>query len=242
MQPNDFLIDQLAQENTSLYEQFLAANQAVVLRLKQSGTDISPHVLERAESDFNNSARNVYSWMLDNISRYVPDGLIPKLSSDEYDTWIKNAELGFTEGLNRSIAANRSTFLSAMRFGGAFGGLSHLLENMHGSMGFLVQKKAQEMQWNVRLSDGRTIRSTKLVYLLSHRYLNCMMAANTLKLAQESDLDVVLYDKNGQVIVLEEGDPTILLNDVEIVDKYFHFNSRNYFAFQPKHDMRDHQE
>ena len=53
MQPNDFLIDQLAQENTSLYEQFLAANQAVVLRLKQSGTDISPHVLERAESDFN---------------------------------------------------------------------------------------------------------------------------------------------------------------------------------------------
>ena len=134
----DIVADQAAQEQTALYEQFLDALHGTVLALKASGTEVTPKLVNRAISEFNKRAVQLQRWLEDYSHDIVGDYVVNGLPDDIYEAWLGEPERDFWFNFSRCLSSNRSAFVSAIRFGSAFNGLSDLLDNMHGAVGYLV--------------------------------------------------------------------------------------------------------
>jgi hypothetical protein len=222
-----FLPDTFAQRQTALYEQFLASLQAFTLSLDASGMRVTPDVLRGAEEEFESSSENLLSWFFSGVGEFADshDLDCSKIPEEVYERYLGYAERSFHDAFYRCIAANKSTFISAIRFGGSFGGLSDLLGKMHGSMGYLVQRKAREMKWNARTRDGKTISCLKLIYVTSRHFAYRFALLDTIWKCSVEGKNVAIVNENGDEI--EVISPDELLKSDELCDKWFHHNSRN---------------
>lgn len=216
--------DQLAQEQTAQYEYFLGSLKANVLAIKSSGMKMLSPQMEKAKAGFNKQAVNIHTLLKNAFyDRYHPS--ISGMDEVLYMKWLGEAEMEYTFALDRILSANRATYLSALKNGGAFGGLSDLLKDMHGAIGYLVQEKVQEMKWNVRLSDGRTVSSLKLLYTVARQYAYRLYALNHLFAFYEAKVEI--RDKDDKVLVKGFG------RDILKNFKYaslFKYGGGNYFA------------
>lgn len=217
-------VEAMAQEQTAQYEYFLGALKANVLSVKASGTRLlAPH-LNKARADFNKQAVTIHTILKNKFYDRYSDA-IQNMDEATYMKWIGEAEMEYTFALDRMISANRATYLAALQHGGAFDGLSDLLKNMHGSIGYIVQEKAQQMRWNVRLSDGRTVSALKLLYAVSRQYAYRLFAVSHLLL--DYDKNVEIRDKDDNVLV--QGRGSVLLKNFKNAD-WFKYGGSNYFV------------
>lgn len=215
--------DELAQEQTAQYEYFLGSLKANILSIKASGAKLKTPQLDKARAQFNHQAVNIYT-MLKNAFYDRYSSAITGMDELLYMKWLGEAEMDYTFSLDRILSANRSTYLAALNHGSAFGGLSDLLKDMHGGIGYLVQEKAQEIKWNVRLSDGRTVSSLKLLYTVSRQYAYRLYALN--HLLSDYDRKIEIRDKDDKVLVKGLG------RDILKNYKYsslFKYGGENYF-------------
>lgn len=225
----DIVADQAAQEQTALYEQFLDALHGTVLALKASGTEVTPKLVNRAISEFNKRAVQLQRWLEDYSHDIVGDYVVNGLPDDIYEAWLGEPERDFWFNFSRCLSSNRSAFVSAIRFGSAFNGLSDLLDNMHGAVGYLVQKKSQEMKWNVRLEDGRTVNCLKLFYTLCKFRAYRAHMIHDLMDAKSRNLKVNVEDEEGNIV--DSGEAEKFLTDSRLIDTLFHINSKNRFVY-----------
>ena len=91
--------------------------------------------------------------------------------------------------------------------------MSGLLKDMHGSMGYVVQKKAQSMQWNVRTRDGRTWSCKRMILheILKAKNNGC----KTVQIGRE-------FDEEFDTVKVDD-----LLYSEDLADKYFGYGSQN---------------
>ena len=216
--------EQLAQEQTAQYEYFLGSLKANILSIKASGAKLKTPQLDKARAQFNHQAVNIHTMLKGAFyDRY--NSAINGMDELLYMKWLGEAEMEYTFALDRILSANRTTYLAALSHGGAFGGLSDLLKDMHGGIGYLVQEKAQEIKWNVRLSDGRTVSSLKLLYTVSRQYAYRLYAVN--HLLMDYDRKVEIRDKDDKTLVKGLG------RDILKNYKYsslFKYGGGNYFV------------
>lgn len=216
-----YMANQFAQESTALYEQFLDSLQNITLTIKESGTAVSPKILSDAQAIFTDRESVFYDY----FSRvYYSLAEIPDDKKLEF--WHLQPHLDVDDVLNSCLLANRSTFISAIRFGGAFKGLSGLLKDMHGSMGYLVQKKSRVIQWNVRTKDGRTWSCKRMFFNACRHYAYRLFTLNELLNAKKYNIEVVeIGVRNGEDADRVKLDD--LLYSEELVEKFFGYGSQN---------------
>lgn len=219
-------VEQLAQDQTAQYECFLNSLRADIVATKASGEKVSAPSLDRAKAEFNKLAVRVRQWMVTALYGSF-ESYLTQMKESDYMVWIGGAEMDYQFAIDRIISANRSTFISALRFGGAFGGFSDLLKSMHGSIGYLVQQKAQEIRWNVRLSDGRTVSSLKLLYSVTRHFAYRIYAAK--HLLNAGDAIVAIKDENDKVLV--RGKASDLIKNQKVAN-LFKYNGSNYIVVQ----------
>lgn len=217
--------NEFAQNITSLYEQFLDSLQNMTLTIEASGTRITPKIVNEAQRLF-----------LDRESVFTDFFYRDYLSLAEapddkkLEFWYLNARLDIENSLDSCLLANRGTFMAAIRFGGAFKGLSGLLKDMHGSMGYLVQQQARLIRWNVRTRDGRTLACKRMMFSACRHYAYRLLTLKELLTAKRYGVEVVqvglLEDeavgKETQDLRLDD-----LLYSEKLADKYFGYGSRN---------------
>ena len=219
-------VEQLAQDQTAQYECFLNSLRADIVATKAAGEKVSAPALDRAKAEYNRLAVRVRQWMVTGLYGNF-ESYLTKMTESDYMVWVGGAEMDYQFAIDRVISANRSTYISALRFGGSFGGLSDLLKNMHGSIGYLVQQKAQEIRWNVRLSDGRTISSLKLLYTTTRHFAYRLYAAK--QLLDAGDSIVAIKDENDKVLMM--GKANELVKNPQVAN-LFKYNGRNYIVIQ----------
>lgn len=216
IQANDF-----AQQQTALYEQFLDSLQAFTLSLDQSNARVTPKVISEAENLFNHRRDTFFQYFFIQYFDFVKQPIDRKL-----DFWYVPQRIEIEDAISSCLSANHGTFMAAIRFGGAFKGLSGLLKDMHGSMGYVVQKKARSIQWNVRTRDGRTWACKRMVFNASRHYAYRVGTLMELLQAQKCGCKYVYvgreFDENPEKVKLEK-----LLYSEELADKYFGYGSQN---------------
>lgn len=219
-----------AQEQVARYEMFLQANQSVLLSMQAAGQKPTPKTIKKIEEKFYNRSRDLSMWidssMYDKISEML------KEYEGEHDTiqrLVGEVSEETIQSLNSALSANFGTLISAARFGSAFGGFSYLLKDMHGEMGHIVQQKAQEMKWNVRTADGKTMSCLRYMYSYFRHFAYCASVVDHLLFAKHFDFNVDVRDLEGTI--LDSGKAEKFLKD-ETFKKYFHMNSENCVAFQ----------
>lgn len=137
-----------------------------------------------------------------------------------YD-WIVDANIMMAKALLAAKRANKTTFLSGLKFGAAYGGFSDLLSDMHGAMGYIVQKGAAQVRWNVRSKDGRTYGALRYLYPYFKLYARrANVALNLCKRKKMGDKNVEL--RSGDGAVLASGTPDDLLR-LEVAQKFVTF-------------------
>lgn len=218
------LADQYAQIQTAIYGQFLKALEGVILSAKDAGVSFSAHSLKQADRQFD-EAKNVFLDMFINNwdEIYFLTSVESRLVELHLDAQTK--EYGFGKTLDLLLSANHSTYKSALRFGGAFRGLSDRLANMHGAMGYIVQNKARQIDWKIGTADGKLVKCTRFVYMNCRHWCYLSAVYHDLYLAQENDIKEVGvgYEKFKNYPVKE------LLENKELFNSLFHFGSRNQF-------------
>lgn len=203
-----------AQQQTALYEQFLNSLQTFTLTTRQSGEEVTTKLMRVADSMyFENKATLEYYFY----------NAIDEIKPDEETFWTKKPLAELEALLTKCIHANNGTFKSALRFGGAFKGLSDYMSGMSGSMGYLVQKKAQEIHWKVRLRDGRSVTCTRVLYVALKHFANRAFIYKYLT-EMPANADVTIEQLGSdQVVVYKAKD---LLEDEELCESLFHVGSR----------------
>lgn len=213
--------NQFAQEITSLYEQFLESLQSLTFTLESSGTRVSPKVLRDAERFYSEREKTFSGYF---YRDYL--GLADVPEDKKLEFWYLQPRLDIEESLNSCLFANYGTFISAIRFGGAFKGLSDLLKDMHGSMGYVVQKKAQSMQWNVRTRDGRTWSCKRMIFNACRHYAFRILTLHEILNAKNNGCKTVQigreFDEELDTVKVDD-----LLYSEDLADKYFGYGSQN---------------
>lgn len=223
------LATEFAQAQCAVYEQFLNSNHSKVLAMKAAGEKPTPGVISKYGRKFNSEAAQLSIWLNDNLDNYYE--LYRNLFEENFTTFL---DIGLPalnaarQGLENCLSANGGTFLSALKFGSAFNGFSDLLADMHGSMGYLVQRKSQEMKWNVRTKDGKSMSSVRYVYTLFRHAAYVTEILAQILTAKRFGQNVRVMDKNGDPIAELKPEE---LTQRETFDKFFHVNSENYVAF-----------
>lgn len=220
-----------AQGQVAMYEQFLSALQAQILAIKASGTDASPQLIAQAERNFGLRYQNTIDWMETQRQAYANE-LMKRLENADTDNlfplfsagWMMGARADVDYALDVAKAANYHTFISGLRFGSAFNGLSYLLDDMHGSIGYLVQKKAQKVNWNVRGKDGRTIKTLKYLYPFFRLWAERLERAIHVVTNYKKDSKVRIVSPEGET--LWTGLVTELASE-RVADEFFGFGSKN---------------
>ena len=228
--------DYYAQGQVALYEQMLSALQSNILAIKASGTAVTSRVMAEARNDFQGRVVNTLRWMEheedrfnDSLRTFVLNDREVESYGEAWHVWYWPVMLMASNAFGNAVSANRQTYLSSLKFGSAFGGLSDLLKDMHGSMGYLVQKQSMQVRWNVRGSDGRTLNTLRYIYPFYRLEGVRAIAMHMLLRAESDDIRKVrILDKNDQVLLA--GAPKDLLKQ-EVAEKYFNFGSENSIAF-----------
>lgn len=224
--------NEYAQQEAALYEQFLNSLQAYILAFHASGAKVSGKVLEEASKEFDRQCDVFRFYHNQNFNTFVDRFEWNDLGENIYDDIVGEHEVDTHRLLRACIMANKETFLSALRFGGAFGGFSDYLKDMHGNVGLLVQQKSQDIRWNVRLSDGRTVSSVRALFVqnrhFAYRYEIYSLLGECLKNHGE-DAEIYILDKNQDII--HEDTVGNIIKSKELVDKFFHYNSKNELEF-----------
>lgn len=215
------------QQQTALYEQFLMSLQSLSLAFQASGTKLSPKVISEANDQFLEHSQSFRSWFFDGIRAEVGDIWETDVDESVYFRWVGRVEHQLMSDIVACLYANQTTFISSLRFGGSFGGLSDLLKGMHGSIGYLVQRKSQDMRWNVRTADGKTVSCLKMIFVDCKHLSYRLEIFKRLVSAYESGVKTVeiqhkLNDTSYKVSVKE------LLESDELCERYFHHNSQHF--------------
>lgn len=221
-----FYYEEYAQTQSALYETFLDSLQAHVLALKASGQKPTGRAIKEAGRFFDKRADDFVDWFFKakfdmECELYVNDADWFKYEGD----WLYEFRRIAVDAVNRSLASNKSTYISALRFGGSFGGLSDWLKDVHGNMGLLVQKKSTEMRWNMRTADGKTVSCLRTVHLACRNYSYRLCVYKTLIEAAKEDLTVAIYNPKDGIVC--EMKAKKILNSKSLRDRYFYFNSKN---------------
>lgn len=226
-------IDGLMQGQLALYEQFLAALQGTVVAIKSSGATVTAQVMRKARTEFEVRWTQTEEWMQrERNDFYQRILMLQEVEGDAHSAyvrdWLVPVELMIGRAMYLCKQANKRTFLSGLKFGTAFRGLSSLLDNMHGAVGYLVQREATKMTWNVRSTDGKTY--TVYRYLAPYFRLFGTRAntlAEILGHMQNGAELLEIRNKRGETLLI--GKPEELLTP-EVAEQYFNFGSENYIA------------
>ena len=227
------MVDGMVQGQLALYEQFLSALQGTVVSVKASGANITPQILRQARNEFELRSGRTEEWMARERNDFCNQVMmlmeVEKDSITSYlHDWIISVELMIGRALYLSKQANKRTFLSGLRFGTAFHGLSHLMKNMHGAIGYLVQKEAPKVRWNVRTSDGKTMSVYRYLMPYFRLYASRVYALAVILSHKERGEQLLdIRNKDGETLL--SGTPEELLSR-EVADQYFYFGSENYVA------------
>lgn len=227
------MVDGMVQGQLALYEQFLSALQGTVVSVKASGATITPQVLRQARNEFELRSGRTEEWMARERSDFYNQ--IMMLMEVEHDAatpylndWVVSVELMIGRALYLSKQSSKRTFLSGLRFGTAFRGLSYLMKSMHGSIGYLVQKEATKVHWNVRTADGKTMSVYRYLMPYFRLYASRVYTlASILSHKEHGEQLLEIHNKDGETLL--SGKPEELLSK-EIADQYFYFGSENYVA------------
>ena len=226
-------IDGLMQGQLALYEQFLAALQGTVVAIKSSGATVTPQVMRKARTEFEARWSQTEEWMQRERNDFYQRMLMllevdGQANSPYVQDWLVPIELMIGRAMYLCKQANKRTFLSGLKFGMAFRGLSYLLDDMHGAVGHLVQSEATKITWNVRSTDGRTYSVYR--YLAPYFRLFGLRAHALAVLLGHMQNEVELLEirnKKGETLLI--GKPEELLTP-EVAEQYFNFGSENYIA------------
>lgn len=218
-------IEGFAQSQSAFYEQFLESLQSIMLSVKASGMEVSGVALKNAQIKFSERPEQTLSWMASDRDHYLAHlSTLYELESNEFQAaydWIVDADIVVAKALLAAKRANKTTFLSGLKFGAAYSGLSDLLSDMHGAMGYIVQKGAAQVRWNVRSKDGRTYGALRYLYPYFKLYARrANVALNLCKRKKMGDKKVEL--RSGDGTVLASGTPDDLLK-LEIAQKFVMF-------------------
>lgn len=215
-----------AQEITALYEQFLESLQSLTFTIESSGTRVTPKVLREAERFYADREQTFTAYF---FRDYL--GLTDVPEDKKLEFWYLQPRLDVDDSLNSCLYANHGTFISAIRFGGAFKGLSGLLKDMHGSMGYIVQNKSRTMQWNVRTKDGRTWGCKRMLFNACRHYAYRALTLKELLTAKKFGNKTVQigreFDETLDTVKIDD-----LLYSKGLVDKYFGYGSQNEIYYE----------
>ena len=217
-----------AQKLISIYEEMLAGLAGHVIAVKCSGLKVGAKDLRRSRSSFYMRWANLEEWFEkenDNFVSYMcslneveKTEVLPFIAD-----WILDANTKMGQAMRFAEQANLGTYMAGLRFGTSFGGLSDLLRDMHGAMGYVVQRKSSEVKWMVRTKDGKSKNAVK--YLYPYLRLHAHRVAKSIRLfkAFKNGKSVDLIASDGSVIFT--ADPKALLDDVDMANRYFGFDT-----------------
>ena len=217
-----------AQKLISIYEEMLAGLAGHVIAVKSSGLRVGAKDLRRSQSSFYLRWANLEEWFEkenDNFISYM-------CSVNEVDKtevlpfvadWILDANTKMGQAMRFAEQANLGTYMAGLRFGTSFGGLSDLLRDMHGAMGYVVHRKSTEVKWSVRTKDGKTRSAVKYLYPYLRMYVHRVVSAIELAKILERGKLADLVSSDGAVIFT--ADPRALLNDIDMANNYFSFDT-----------------
>lgn len=229
MQYHSYVAQLFAQEQISRYEMFLQACQTMLLSMQAAGQKPTPKAIKKIEEKFYNRSHDLAMWIDSSMYDKLSEMFKEFEDEEAVQRLVGSTCAEATQALQSALSANLGTLISAARFGSAFGGFSYLLKDMHGEMGHIVQQKAQEMKWNVRTADGKTMSCLRYMYNYLRHFAYCASVVDYLLFAKRIGIDVVVCDPEDKV--LASGKPEKFLEE-ETFKKYFHMNSENCVAFQ----------
>lgn len=201
--------DLYATRQANIYEGFLKSLTAVILGIRGSGLEITPFAVKRASDEFIERSEVC----LDLLSE--GDKIYPFEDCEElYELYEKQ---------NRFFFANRASFCAYIKLGAQ--NPFHLIE-AHGAFGFLAQRRAEDIEWKIKSSNGSSLNAVKAFYA-EHR-----------NFAYQNLLDKVLSEINPDryiFIINKDKEKIRRIKAREILPRtsavrkaYFHFGSSNW--------------
>lgn len=212
------IYDEFGKTLAAQYESFLFGLSGQYLALAAPGLEVTPMVVGQLESGalhlrntFLDTARRTTQGYLDSIGVDDPER-VEILLDDLADFTAQNIN-----GLVQRMKGNKNTLLD-------------LMDDMHGAMGLLLQRKLAEPEFKVKTLSGREFDAAPLVRATGRDFAYrswLMVELTAIKLG--SDLAQVVYadpqhDGHGTVFSIS-GDTPGYPKFTDLYDEVFHYNA-----------------
>jgi len=212
---NDFA-SRLARE----YGLFLSALTGRYLSMMSPGTEVSPMSIAQMQSA-GDAMRRTYMELAD---RSVRD-FVAQMSGEA----MVEATKDFLKRIDSMTAQNIELLVDRMK-GMKNNALDAVKENMHGSMGLLLQRQLMNPEYTVKTASGRTYEALGLMTTEARHFAyRTWLHAEMAKLSWTGDLAEVRYadpeHKNNGLVFSMSGNTLGYPSFEDIADRVFHYNS-----------------
>lgn len=201
--------DLYAIRQTNIYETFLKSLTAVILGVRGSGLEITPFALRNALEEFLDRSDTCMNLLSEGDKIYPFEDC-----KDLYELYEKQSRFFF---------ANRASFLAYLKLGTT--NPFHSID-AHGAFGYLAQRKAEDIEWKVKSSNGSSLNAVRAFYL-EHRNFAYQNLLDKVLMENNPDRNIYIINKDKKRInklIARE----IFPRTSAVRNAYFHFGSNNW--------------